>query len=228
MDLINITIILGGWFMLSLTGALAPGPLSAACVMQASRRGRLFGVLPMVGHAIVELGIITVIILTLQSIEFSMQAKAAMIGLGGVVVILFGFLALRDYRVKPREEVDPATAMHDKSSVAEATIQGAVVSLLSPYFLIWWFAVGLGSIQTLMLELQVQGAVLFLIGVLVYIVHISTDFIFGAVLSVSTDTAVKKTDVGGINWVSVFIGIFQIILGVWFIWQALIIGIGSV
>ncbi len=222
MDIINISIILGGWFMLSLTGALAPGPLSAACVMQASRRGRLFGILPMVGHAIVELGIIAAIILTLQTIDFSPLVEGLMIGFGGVVVIVFGFLALKDYKVKPSPELGQIY-IRNKTTVVEATLQGAIVSVLSPYFLLWWFAIGLGSIQSLMLELQIQGTMLFLIGILVYVVHVSTDFIFGAFLSIGTDTVVRKAETGDVNWINVFIGVFQLLLGLWFVWQALMI-----
>ena len=220
MDLVNVIIILIAWFALSLTGALVPGPLSAACVMQASKRGRLHGFLPMVGHAIVELGIVAGIIITLQSIEFTLTTEALILGFGGVVVVLFGLIALRDYRIRSREVTEETPNERDASTVLEATAQGAIVSILSPYFLIWWFAVGLASIQSLMLELQGEGLVIFLVGALVFLVHISTDFIFGAFLSIGTDTVVKRAKEGETNWMNVGIGIFQIALGIWFIGRA--------
>ncbi|UCE10583.1 MAG: LysE family transporter [Candidatus Thorarchaeota archaeon] len=221
MALLDVVIILAGWFGVSLTGALAPGPLSAACVMQASRRGRIYGFLPMVGHAIVELGIIAAIILTLESIAFDNVTTALLIGFGGVVVILFGLIALRDYRIRPPDDDDNEDESKAASSAIEATAQGAIVSILSPYFIIWWFGIGLASIQTLMLEIQIAGAALFLVGALVYLVHISTDFIFGAALSVGTDRAVKVSAPGSVNWINVAIGVFQLLLGIWFVWQSL-------
>ena len=96
MGVIEVVFVLAGWFVLSLTGALAPGPLSAAVIQQASKRGRLHGMLPMVGHALVELVIITAIILGVNSAAIAPYTDFLM-GFGGVIIILFGLLALRDY-----------------------------------------------------------------------------------------------------------------------------------
>ena len=208
--------ILIAWFALSLTGALAPGPLTAAVVMQSSKHGRLHGILPMVGHAIVELGIIAAIILSVQALTLTPLIIDLLVGFGGIVIILFGFLALRDYRYRAviqKEEASKVTA----SSVIEATAHGAAVSIFSPYFLIWWFGVGLANVTMLVGTLQIGVGTVFLAGVLIYVTHVSTDFIYGAVLTLGTDAASKKARIGDINWVSVIIGIVQIGLGVWFV-----------
>jgi len=208
--------ILLAWFALSFTGALAPGPLTAAVVMQSSKHGRLHGILPMVGHAIVELGIIATIILSVQALTLTPLTIDILVGFGGIIIILFGFLALRDYRyheVIQNEEASKATT----SSVIEATAHGAAVSILSPYFLIWWFGVGLANVTMLVGTLQLGVGTVFLAGVLIYVTHVSTDFLYGAVLTLGTDAASKKAKIGDINWVSVFIGVVQIGLGVWFV-----------
>ncbi|MFW9803176.1 MAG: LysE family transporter [Candidatus Thorarchaeota archaeon] len=209
--------ILAFWWMVSLTGALAPGPLSAAVVMQASRHDKIHGILPMVGHAIIELGIIVAIIVGVESLELTDFAIDLIAGFGGIVVILFGFLALKDYRHKDESRFPDNEERSTASTMIEATAQGAVVSLLSPYFLLWWFAIGLSSVTLLVAELQVGIGTVFLAGVLMYLTHISTDFVFGAFLSLGSDKATKTVKVGGINWVSVGIGVFQILLGLWFI-----------
>ncbi len=212
--------ILAAWFALSLTGALAPGPLTAAVVMQSSKHGRLHGILPMVGHAVVELGIIAAIIISVQALTLSALMINIMVGFGGVVIILFGFLAFKDYRYKEetqtQESTKPTTA-----SIVEATTQGAAVSILSPYFLLWWFGVGLANVTMLVGTLQVGVGTVFLAGVLIYFTHVSTDFIYGAALTFGTDVATKKANIGDINWVSVFIGVVQIALGLWFVILAL-------
>ncbi len=211
--------ILVGWFILSLTGALAPGPLSAAVVQQTNKRGKLHGVLPMVGHAIVEIGIIAVIILSVQLVIENQLIIDLMKGGGGIVIILFGFMALREYRYSDDIQSIESEETMSAATAAEATIQGALVSILSPYFLLWWIAAGFTAVTSLMETLEV-GTV-FLAGVLVYLVHISTDLLFGVVLAVGTDKAGKKVKVGGINWISVVIGVFQIALGMWFLLEAL-------
>ena len=212
--------VLVAWFILSLSGALAPGPLSAACVMQASRRGRLHGILPMVGHAIVELGIVAAIILSVQIFIDNPLIITLMMGFGGIVIVLFGILALRDYRFSELSTISEESES-SKSTIVEATFQGAIISILSPYFLLWWFGVGLANVTFLIAELQVGVGTVFLAGVLIYLTHISTDFIFGAFLSVSSDSAARRVRVGDINWINVVIGVAQIVLGIWFILQAL-------
>jgi len=208
--------ILLAWFALSLTGALAPGPLTAAVVMQSSKHGRLHGILPMVGHAIVEIGIIAAIILSVQALTLAPLTIDLLVGFGGIVIILFGFLALREYRyreeIKKKEE-EQMTA----SSVLEATTQGAIVSILSPYFLLWWFGIGLANVTLLVGTLQVGVGTVFFAGLLIYLTHVSTDFLFGGILTLGTDVATKKAKIGDINWVSIIIGIVQIALGVWFV-----------
>jgi threonine/homoserine/homoserine lactone efflux protein len=214
--------ILAVWWMVSLTGALAPGPLSAAVVMQASRHDKVHGILPMVGHAIVEVGIIAAIIVGVQALTLTDFAIDLIAGFGGFVVILFGFLALKDYRHKDERRLEAYEERSGASTMIEATAQGAAVSILSPYFLLWWFAIGLSSVTLLIAELQVGIGTVFLAGVLIYFTHISTDFMFGAFLSVGSDKATKTVKVGGINWVSVGIGVFQILLGLWFIVVAIL------
>ncbi len=212
--------ILVGWFILSLTGALAPGPLSAAVVQQTNKRGKLHGILPMVGHAIVEIGIIVVIILSVQLVIENQLIINLMKGGGGLVIILFGFMALREYRYSDNLQSIESEETMSAATAAEATIQGALVSILSPYFLLWWIAAGFTAVSSLMETLEV-GTV-FLAGVLIYLVHISTDLLFGVVLAVGTDKAGKKAKVGGINWISVVIGIFQIAIGALFLGEVII------
>ena len=209
--------ILIAWFALSLTGALAPGPLTAAVVMQSSKHGRLHGILPMVGHAIVELGIIATIILSVQALTLTPLTIDLLVGFGGIIIILFGFLALRDYRYREVIQEEEENSKATTSSVIEATAHGAAVSIFSPYFLIWWFGVGLANVTMLVGTLQIGVGTVFLAGVLIYVTHVSTDFLYGAVLTLGTDAASKKAKIGDINWVSVFIGVVQIGLGMWFV-----------
>ncbi|MFW9800450.1 MAG: LysE family transporter [Candidatus Thorarchaeota archaeon] len=213
--------ILAVWFALSLTGALAPGPLSAAVVQQASKRGRLHGILPMVGHAIVELGIIAAIIVSVQALTLDQMTIDLLIGFGGIVIVLFGLLALKDYRYVRRADETSMESKASTSTVLEATVQGAAVSILSPYFLLWWFGVGLSSVTLLMTELQVGVGTVFLAGVLVYFTHISTDLLWGAFLTVGTDKAKTRATVRGLDWINIAVGLFQVVLGVWFIFIAI-------
>lgn len=211
--------VLVAWFALSLTGALAPGPLSAAVIQQASKRGRLHGILPMIGHSIVEVGIIGAIIVGVNALLLTPLVVDLMMGLGGVIIIFFGFLALRDYK---HEEIDIEEKVETSARTAlEATTQGALVSLFSPYFLLWWFGAGLSFISLLLVDLQLSVGTVFIAGVLIYFTHISTDLIFGAFLSVGATYGSEKAQVeskdGRLNLVNIGIGLFQMVLGFSFI-----------
>ncbi|MHA1944439.1 MAG: LysE family transporter [Candidatus Thorarchaeota archaeon] len=214
--------VLVAWFALSLTGALAPGPLSAAVIQQASKRGRLHGILPMVGHAIVEVGIIGAIILSVNALTLTPFIVDIMMGFGGIIIIFFGFLALRDYKHQAPSLEDEAKA---ETSAITALEAGALVSIFSPYFLLWWFGAGLSFISLLLVDLQLSLGTVFLAGILIYFTHISTDLIFGAFLSVGAAYGSEKAQVeskaGRLNLVNIGIGLFQVILGLSFVVLAL-------
>ncbi len=221
MGVVEVAIVLAGWFVLSLTGALAPGPLSAAVIQHASKRGRLHGMLPMVGHALVELVIITAIILGVNSAVLDPYTDFLM-GFGGVIIILFGLVALRDYKQVSETKVEQDLTA---SSVLEATTQGALVSIFSPYFILWWIAAGFTAITYLLEYVQWSVGAVLIAGILIYFTHISTDFIFGAFLSVGATYGSKKAQVdskvGRLNLVNIGIGVFQVALGIFFIALAL-------
>jgi len=222
MGVVEVIIVLAGWFGLSLTGALAPGPLSAAVIQQASKRGRLHGILPMVGHSLVELVIVIAIILGVNSAVLDPYTDILM-GVGGFVIILFGLVALRDYK---QEDVGVDVKQElTASSALEATTQGALVSIFSPYFLLWWIAAGFTAINYLLDTVEWSLGAVLIAGTLIYFTHISTDFLFGAFLSVGATYGSEKAQVeskaGRLNLVNIGIGIFQVALGIFFVWLAL-------
>ncbi|MFW9788991.1 MAG: LysE family transporter [Candidatus Thorarchaeota archaeon] len=224
MGVVEVFIVLAGWFGLSLTGALAPGPLSAAVVQQASKRGRLHGILPMLGHSLVELVIVIAIILGVNSAALDPYTDILM-GVGGFIIILFGLVALRDNK---QEEVGSSIASRQEitaSSAIEATTQGALVSIFSPYFLLWWIAAGFTAITYLLESVEWNLGAVIIAGTLIYFTHISTDFLFGAFLSVGATYGSQKAQVdskaGRLNLLNIGIGLFQVALGVFFIWLAL-------
>jgi len=217
--------VLAAWFVLSLTGALAPGPLSAAVIQHASKRGRLHGILPMVGHAIVELGIIGAIVLSVNALTLTPFTVDILMGFGGVIIILFGFQALRDYKHDDSKLGIEVKAETSAITAIEATTQGALVSIFSPYFLLWWFGAGLSFISILLVDIQMNIGAVFIAGVLIYFTHISTDFIFGAFLSVGATYGSEKARIeskaGRLNLVNIGIGLFQVVLGFSFVILAL-------
>jgi threonine/homoserine/homoserine lactone efflux protein len=145
-------------------------------------------------------------------------------GAGGVIIILFGFVALRDYK---QEDVDAKEVNHKLTSASslEATTQGALVSIFSPYFLLWWIAAGFTAITYLLDTVEWSVGAVLVAGTLIYFTHISTDFLFGAFLSVGATYGSEKAQVeskaGRLNLVNIGIGLFQVALGLFFLWLAI-------
>jgi threonine/homoserine/homoserine lactone efflux protein len=94
--------IFGSSFLISLSGALMPGPLFTLSVRETLRRGFWVGPLLATGHALIEL--VLVIALALGLSEFLGEGKgtAAIAMLGGLFLIWMGFEMLR---TAPRQEL---------------------------------------------------------------------------------------------------------------------------
>ncbi|MGA2286700.1 MAG: LysE family transporter [Dehalococcoidia bacterium] len=95
--------IFGSSFLISLSGALMPGPLFTLSVRETLRRGFWVGPLLATGHALIELALVVGLALGLS--EFLGQGKgtAAIAMLGGVFLIWMGYEMLR---TAPRQQLD--------------------------------------------------------------------------------------------------------------------------
>ena len=119
---------------ISLSGVMAPGPITAA-TLAAGARSRHAGALIALGHAVVEMPLILLLAAGVGTF-FQSQTVKSDIGLaGGVVLVLMGIQLLLSLR---RCEAE-----------AEATVQrrpfitGIVLTGANPYFLVWWTTIGL-------------------------------------------------------------------------------------
>lgn len=168
----------GVFFMSLLTafsGAVVPGTLFALVVNQALLTGWMAGVWIITGHAAAEL----LLLLALRvGLGRFLQRKAVtrVIGLvGGAVLLYFAWLmapaALSGALDAP---ADTQAAM----SVGMLVLQGAVLSLLNPYWQLWWAAVGVGLIATQNAKHGARAWPVFFVG------HITADYLWYAAISV--------------------------------------------
>jgi len=120
-----LLIFLGEVFIISFTGALQPGPVTATAITMGTRN-RWAGTLMAVGHGIIEFPLIVVIVLGMGKL-FQVPKVQIAIGLaGGAFLILMGvqtYLSLK-------ANTNPILA-------------GIILSASNPYFLLWWATVGL-------------------------------------------------------------------------------------
>ncbi len=133
-------------FIIGLSGALMPGPLLAVAVRDSARRGFIAAPLLVVGHGILEAALVALILLGLAEWLKGALATAVISLAGGAVLLWMAVGMAREVRTlsAPIPEASPASGAPEARSAARSVVDGAVVSLSNPYWLIWWATIGLG------------------------------------------------------------------------------------
>jgi threonine/homoserine/homoserine lactone efflux protein len=136
---VELLLFLSNVLVISLSGALAPGPVTAAAVGMGARR-RFAGTLMALGHGIVEFPLMVLLIFGVGRLV-TLPAVSIAIGLiGGGFLILMGVQMGRGLR-KVEAQAGPITRSGPLAT-------GILLSAGNPYFLIWWATVGLTLITT--------------------------------------------------------------------------------
>jgi threonine/homoserine/homoserine lactone efflux protein len=123
---------------LSASGVLAPGPLFFANLVYGTRHDKWSGIKVAFGHTAVELPLI--IILAAGLFTFDTAKKyASVLGLvGGIAILAFAGLQIAGI-LKEKRGYDMPTLAGSKGPI----IMGVALSALNPFFILWWFTVGL-------------------------------------------------------------------------------------
>ncbi len=133
----ELLVFLGSAIVISLSGVLQPGALTAATVSAAARR-RWAGVWVAVGHGVVEFPLMLGVLLCAEWLK--QPVVGIVIGAVGGVFLLWmawgSFCNTRNAR-GPAEQAAGETTRHP-------LVIGIVMSACNPYFLGWWLTVGLG------------------------------------------------------------------------------------
>ena len=154
-------------FVISISGAMQPGPVTATSITMGTRN-RWAGSWVAVGHGIVEFPLMILIVLGLGSI-FQKNHVQIVIGILGGLTLLY--MANGMFRTASQNSGAQAAAKMDKPVWA-----GVVLTISNPYFLIWWATVGLW-LATGATKIGLHAFILFTI------VHWLVDFMWVTALS---------------------------------------------
>lgn len=155
--------------IISLSGVMAPGAVTAATIAQGTRN-RWAGVLISLGHGVVEIPLIFLLMLGL-GLVFKMEPVKILIGIAGGGFLLWMAVGMFGQIIHPHpEETD-----NFKSG---SIVTGIILSATNPYFLFWWATVGL-NLAIGAKELGIVALVLFAL------VHWSCDLIWLSFLSLA-------------------------------------------
>lgn len=136
-------------FTIALSGALAPGPLLTAVIYQSTKQGFKTGPLVILGHAILEVGMVTFIIFGFAYFLKNALVLKIIAITGALILLWFGISMLLSI---PRVSLD---IKDDCKKSSNLILTGITMSVANPYWTIWWLTIGLG----LLLAAQRMGYV---------------------------------------------------------------------
>ena len=132
--LVKLLLFLAQVIIISCTGAMQPGPVTATVITMGARN-RWAGALLAIGHGLVEFPLMVVIILGLGKYFKLAKVQIAISLAGGLFLILMGVQAFLSLRAK--------AGSRPRALDSKPILAGIVLSAGNPYFLLWWATVGL-------------------------------------------------------------------------------------
>ena len=189
--------------IISLSGVMAPGALSAVTINHGMRNSRA-GVSVAIGHGIVE---VPLLILIYYGVGALMKISGFQATIGIIGGVLMGWMGVSIVR--------SSGTVVSKGKLEESSVwAGVMLSAGNPYFLLWWATVG----SSLVIRSVEYG----LVGVLLFgICHWMCDLVWLWLLAFLAHRASASFGVTFVRVTSLVSGIFLLIIGFRFVYQAL-------
>ena len=130
--------LLATFFIISLTGALAPGPLTTMAIVEGSRRGKWSGVRLAIGHGLVEGPYVALIALVLwlgREAILQQPIVAGLIALLGGLFLAWMGLSMGLGAWQHSLSLEGEAAQEARFGLVP---EGSLVTLSNPYWWIWW------------------------------------------------------------------------------------------
>jgi threonine/homoserine/homoserine lactone efflux protein len=192
-------------FIIGISGAIIPGPLTLFTVSQALKTDKFAGLKTITGHIIVEFAIIVLIFLGFRWVLTYEPFLFAVSIIGGLALIIMGCLLLAN---APRMKLSELTTNEgfDRGLI----LGGMFFSLASPGFLAWWATIGISTLARASL-LGVVGVAILVAG------HWLADISWYGLLALAVDKG--KTYVSDRTYRNIarFFALSLIVLGVAFL-----------
>lgn len=151
---------------------MMPGPFLTMTIGESAKRGPWVGPKMIVGHAILEMGLLVALFFGLAPL-FKKEMFFIIIALAGGAIMIW--MAQNMFRSIPQLEINITAKSESKMNLYLA---GILMSLANPYWIIWWATIGLAYVLHSQ-KLGVLGIVFFFIG------HILGDLVWYSAISVA-------------------------------------------
>jgi len=207
MDLVDLVLTV---VIISVSGALAPGPLFFATLSYGAKLGAKSGLAFSIAHTLVEFPL--VILLTVL-VAFGSQAISdkpiikLLIGVaGGLALLVLGALQIYDGLSSKWDKFNERGV-----AFKNPLLVGLVLTGLNPFFILWWFTVGL--------KLVIDAwTFAFLAGVgIMYLSHIWMDYVWLTVVAYFAKMGMNVVGAKGYKVVVIIFGAALIFFGLHFL-----------
>ena len=201
-------------FVVGLSGAMAPGSLLVVVVTETVRKGFWAGPAAVMGHALMEFIMVSLLALGLGKI-LAYRAALGITGLvGGLMLFWFGWGTWKTARsatldfdrsaavaataapaasparapLVPAASVSPRPASEARGTRKDlwsTALAGMAASISNPYWILWWATIGAAYVAAGMSANGVLGPATFLAG------HLASDMAWYALVSLAISTGVR-------------------------------------
>jgi threonine/homoserine/homoserine lactone efflux protein len=203
-NFVNLLFFLIEVVVISLSGVMAPGPVTAAAIGMGTR-SRYAGALIAIGHGVVEFPLMILIVLGAGRI-LKLPTAQIVIGLaGGAFLLIMAIQMLKSLRSAEKQQ-----AQVTKSA---PVLAGIILSAGNPYFLLWWATVGL-ALATAATGIGIWAFVLFAI------VHWLCDLVWLSALSWASFKGSVLLGPRGMRIVLMICSAALFVFGLFFIYNA--------
>jgi threonine/homoserine/homoserine lactone efflux protein len=184
--------------LVTVSGALAPGPLFFANISKGVKLGARGGLIFAVAHTLVEFSLVMLLSFGLFVINSELVRRVIGIA-GGIVLIGFGLTQVYS-SLRPKPE---RTGEKGKASSHRLLLLGLALTGLNPFFIVWWLTAG-AQLIVIALEFASLAGVLFM-----YVCHVWMDYVWLVATAHLAKTGMK---VVGLKWYRLLMGLFGIVL----------------
>lgn len=201
--------------LISLSGALSPGPLLFTNLSNAPRWGWKGGLWLSLGHTLVELPVILLIAFGLSFLFYIPGFHVGLAVVGGSVLTIFGLLQFRE-AIKAFEDVQEIDLAKDKPTRHPLLI-GFLFSAFNPFFIVWWFTVGAKIVLDAFLFAALAGVII------MFFSHVWIDYVWLIGTAWLTNKGTNLIGTKGYRVLNASFGVLLILFGMVFFLNALII-----
>lgn len=172
-------------FIVALSGAIIPGPLLTVTITESAKKGSWVGPLLIVGHGILELVVVILILVGLGEFFKEDKILSGVAFIGSAVLLWMGIGMIRSVKtITLMGEEERLKNSSLSRFLKNPVLSGIVVSLVNPYWVIWWFTIGL-AYTFMSMKFGALGIVTFFVG------HILADFAWYTFISSSVSYGKK-------------------------------------